>query len=93
VPALRAELVWGEVQARCARADIEVAPSNVAGALCASAGPSILLGLITWKQLLATVLAEVEGAGELAIASDVRQLQGLCDREDAERSCRSRPKS
>jgi hypothetical protein len=42
------------------------------------------LGLISWRNLLTEILGAVEQAGEQAIASDVRQLQGLCDREDSE---------
>ena len=34
--------------------------------------------------MLTNILSAVEGVGEQTIASDVRQLMGLCDREDSE---------
>lgn len=86
VPAQRAELLWNELVRRCSSAGIDIANTSVSGSQSRFAvlktGGSLCL--LSWNSLLANVLSEVEGAGERLVASDVRQLQGLCERQDAE---------
>src|SRR5438876_2125449 len=86
VPEQRAELVWDEILRRCSSADLAVAEGSGTspGTHCAVVKPATCLCLITWRGVLSNILSEVESAGDHLIASDVRQLQGLCEREDAE---------
>jgi hypothetical protein len=41
------------------------------------------LGIVSWTSVLTGVLSEVEAAGDHFVASDIRQLQGLCILEDS----------
>lgn len=85
-PERRTDLVWQELGRRCAEAGIELEQScgNSAGTRLATVSSGRSLGIISWTSLLTALLADVEAAGEQIVAADLRQLQGLCEREDAE---------
>jgi hypothetical protein len=42
------------------------------------------LVVLSWRGVLATIIAAAEQASEGTVAEDARQLQGLCDHEDSE---------
>lgn len=86
VPALRAEVVWQVVNQRCKEANITLGATTAQEGrrFAVVLGGAGSLGLVTWGDLLSNILSSVKQAGEQMIASDVRQLQGLCDLEDSE---------
>lgn len=85
VPERRVDLVWHELLRRCASDHIEVTDVSVqSGARQARVGVARRLMLVNWRALLANILSDLDSAGEFLAASDLRQLQGLCDREDSE---------
>ena len=85
VPERRVDLVWQELLRRCVAECIEVADlTSMPGVRHARVGPATRLILANWRALLTNILSDLDGAGEVLVASDLRQLQGLCDREDAE---------
>jgi hypothetical protein len=87
VPALRAEGIWHELRRRCLDRNIAFTEdlATASGSRFARLPDSASgLGLIAWRDLLSSILAEIELVGERNTASDLRQLQGLCNREDAD---------
>jgi hypothetical protein len=85
VPAQRAELLWNELLRRCSSAGIKVADTSVAGSSSrfGSVRAGASLCLVSWNNLIENIRSELERAGEHLVASDLAQLQGLCEREDA----------
>ena len=86
VPAQRTELVWNEILRRCSTAAIKVTDRSVAGSWSrfADLGAGRSLCLITWNSFIENLSSELEHAGEQLVASDLAQLRGLCEREDAQ---------
>ena len=81
----RADTVWQELVRRCAADGIPLAEApTVAGARYTAVGFGGGLALVSWRALLANLLSELESAGEVLVASDLRQLQSLCAREEAD---------
>lgn len=85
VPERRVDLVWHELLRRCVADHLEVvAKREAVGIRHARVGTSTRLILVHWRAILANMLSDLSSAGEVLLASDLRQLQGLCDREDDE---------
>lgn len=82
-PAARSAHLWGELRRRCASKGPvrELAPS--ADALIADIKGQKLV-LVSWRALVAAMLARAESAGERQTAEDLSQLRGLCERMDTE---------
>jgi hypothetical protein len=86
-PATRLSTVWPKILRRAGDAGFEVASKegvSDAAPTVASVNKRILLAIAGWNPVLQEVLAEVEGAGEIEVAADIRQLVGLCKRMDDE---------
>ena len=85
VPAQRTELVWNEILRRCSSAAIKVTDRSAAGSWSrfADFGAGRSICLITWNSFIENLSSELKHAGEQALASDLAQLRGLCEREDA----------
>ena len=85
VPERRIDLIWHELLRRCETDQIEVEEfASSPGAQHARVGVAGRLILVHWRSVLTTILSDLDRVGEVLVASDLRQLQGLCDREDAE---------
>jgi hypothetical protein len=86
VPERRLEIVWHELLKRCREAGLRLAvqehtPGRVR---IAAVEPNTTLLIVSWSEVLGNVFAAVQRAGEQDVASDLRQLQALCAREDAD---------
>lgn len=82
-PERRLTLVWQELEGRLSAAEREFAPIEGCPTQAVRAGGKTL-ALISWRTLLDRLHAALEASGDLATASDVRQLSALCDRMDSE---------
>jgi hypothetical protein len=83
-PAQRLETLWPELEGRCCRANL--APTLMtrqATHRSVGLGDGRVLALTSWRHLLTTLHAALDGAGETALAADARQLIGLCDAMDS----------
>jgi hypothetical protein len=85
VPSVRIGLLWTEVTTRAARAgwQLGVNAGSPERRLVSVSGTAVL-AMTSWRSLLATLLDAVNDAGDRSAWSDLTQLQGLCDRMDAE---------
>lgn len=86
LPEKRGPIIWHELLSRCRNAGMTVREEadGVSGTYIAVVNNVVLLVLVTWSHLLTELLISVESAAERDVAADIRQLQGLCAREDAE---------
>lgn len=86
-PAKRFETLWPELLRRCQKASaaIEQSPDDIAtdDLRTKRIGPTRTLALTSWRAMLAYILRALETEGEYRAASDVQQLQGLCERMDS----------
>jgi len=85
-PARRLPLLWPELLRRCSEAGLIPAPSP-------SESPELLVATLpenkrlaagSWRMALNAIRHALETEGDLEAAADVRQLEGLCERMDAE---------
>ena len=85
-PAKRMDVLWRELHRRCAGAEMGLSDLLVdtPTSRAARTRDGVLLSVVSWRSVLDRILGEVEAAGEVHVAADVRQLQALCDREDSE---------
>lgn len=86
-PAMRFSTLWPELLRRCQDAEVAVAESHndIAREFKAiRVGPTHTLALTSWRAVLAYILRALESEGDLLAGSDVRQLQGLCERMDSD---------
>jgi hypothetical protein len=83
-PALRLTLLWNELVQRCLEANTPLADEkrHSSEAVVRAIGAHHRLALVSWRALLTHLNNEINSEGDLATVSDVRQLQGLCDRMD-----------
>lgn len=83
-PALRFSTLWPELVMRCQAANValggekQVSPELKFRPL----SPHHVLAITSWRALLSHLLQALEAEGDSAGVSDVKQLQGLCDRMD-----------
>jgi len=84
-PAGRSTLLWAELRKRLveARKAMEERPISSHAANVGVVDGKLMV-LVSWRALMAAALIRAEGDGEAAIAADIAQLQGLCDRMDSE---------
>lgn len=86
-PALRSETLWSELLRRCQDEHFAVAQSHndIAQDFKAiKVGPTHTLALASWRAVLVFIQRALETEGEFSAASDVQQLQGLCERMDSD---------
>lgn len=86
-PARRFETLWPELLRRCQDGNVAVEHlhDDVAQDFRAvRVGPAHTLALTSWRAVLAYILRVLETKGEHRTASDVQQLQGLCERMDSD---------
>lgn len=85
VPSHRLGLLWTEVRIRAVAADFPVTAVRADGDFRhASVGAEHVLGMTSWRSLLNVLTDAVVAADDLAAASNLGQLRGLCDRMDSE---------
>lgn len=85
-PALRFDTLWAELLWRCRKEGFAVEHSRTVVSeefRAINIGRTQVLALTSWRAVLAQVLRELETRREHDAASDVRQLQGLCERMDS----------
>lgn len=86
-PALRFETLWSELLRRCQDENfaVEQSHNDIAQDLrVIRVGPTHKLALASWRAVLSFMLRALEVEGEHRAASDVQQLQGLCERMDSD---------
>jgi hypothetical protein len=86
-PARRFDTLWAELLRRCRNEGFEVGQhqNDIAGKFKAmGAGTRHTLALTSWRAVLDYIQRALETEGEHHVASDVQQLQGLCERMDSE---------
>jgi len=87
-PALRLDTLWRELTRRCSAEEppltLEELTVGAQEQRVARVNGDVVFGVITWRSLLARLSMAVEAAGEARVVSDIAQLEGLCQREDAE---------
>lgn len=86
-PALRFDTLWSELLRRCQEGNFAVGQSHndiAQDFIAVKVGPAKTLALTSWRAVLAYILRSLETEGEHHAASDVQQLQGLCERMDSE---------
>lgn len=87
VPQERFTPLWRKLEQRCEEAGWTVVEANAAADASSSRQARVEgrdLILLNWRGLLAGMLTDLESQNEKGLASDVRQLQGLCDRMEDE---------
>lgn len=86
-PAMRLNILWSELLIRCRSSNIKMDPDQQQGLAeikLRTIGKRQVLALTSWRVLLTHMANNLNAQGDLATLSDVLQLQGLCDRMDAE---------
>lgn len=83
-PAARAVHLWDELRRRCAgNVPLDEVAAPLPGTRLADiAGKR--LAFISWRTLVAAMMAAAEASEDRRAAADLGQLQGLCDRMDSE---------
>jgi len=83
-PAQRFSTLWSELLRRCAISGFAATQQHTVGAefLIGKIDTNRMLGLVSWRGILAFMLRVLDAEGQLAIVSDILQLQGLCERMD-----------
>ncbi len=85
-PSMRFASLWPELVSRCKTASLPIEAESVESGETKyrKIGARHLLALTSWSAVLAVILETLEAEKNQAGASDVRQLQGLCERMDSE---------
>lgn len=80
-PEKRFATLWPELVRRCTEAGLEIAMEAQGGSAwkIGELAAGRTLALTSWRVLLAYLLQAAEADSKPAVASDIRQLQGLCD--------------
>jgi hypothetical protein len=83
-PQLRFETLWPELLYRVASfVEEPLEPENTGPVRRARLAAGRVLALMSWDTLLSTMSAATEAAGEREHTSDLQQLRGLCEEQDA----------
>lgn len=86
-PAKRFSTLWSELLRRCQNGNtpIERSHEDISQDFRATrVGYTRTLALTSWRSLLTYIQRALETEGEVLAASDVQQLQGLCERMDSD---------
>jgi hypothetical protein len=83
-PSMRFPTLWPELQYRCNHSGVpmEVLPTTNPEIHMAKSEPDQVLVLMSWRMLLDTLHHTLLSQGELDMAGNVVQLQGLCEQMD-----------
>lgn len=83
-PALRFQTLWAELIERCKRNNFIVAQTNLIDSelLSARINERQVLALGSWRSLLSVISQAANIAQDMPLASDVAQLEGLCNKMD-----------
>jgi len=83
VPAARFQTLWPELRSRCSAAGLALKGERTDGELrCVTIEGVGMLAMAGWGTLLSSIRVSVESAKEWDTASDVVQLESLCNRMD-----------
>ena len=85
-PGQRFASLWDILMLRCREERLELSGNSDSGPEFRTAliDPKHRLGLVSWRSLLGSLLRAAKAAGDEALASDVEQLDGLCNAMDDE---------
>ncbi len=82
-PGLRFETLWSELFRRCAVSGITtLGPTTPRHEIRFTPVGNHVLGLVSWRFLLDSILSSVEIAEDVGTSADIRQLAGLCEKMD-----------
>ncbi len=90
-PDKRIESLWAEVLHACKESHSPVERATMPGWKLATLGADRYLMLTSWRATLQTLATALDSTGNHGDSSDVRQLQGLCNRMDDEAFLPLRP--
>ena len=83
-PETRLPSLWNELlQRACIDAGSAIATTTRSG-YATKTGNGVVMGLTSWRALLAGIRAELQAAGETRVLEDVRQLEALCEHMDSD---------
>jgi hypothetical protein len=84
-PERRLSQLWGELRTRCRDERVVLGPTEGEGeGRFAIVAGGRVLAVTSWRAVIRQLLTRVEAAGEVSIANDLLQLQGLCDAMDSQ---------
>jgi hypothetical protein len=85
-PAARLSLVWEELLRRCASGGLQPAEkaSSMPGCFVAAVAGQQTMAIVSWRALLGVLKAPLSDLTDAPIREDIGQLEGLCDRQDAD---------
>ena len=85
-PSKRLPTLWAEVLRRCKDDGRKVPATQDVNPefLTVKLNESTWLGVVSWRVLLSYILRAVEAEGHTEAAADIKQLMGLCEKQDDE---------
>ncbi len=85
-PSRRLPTLWAEILRRCKLADCIFSTTKQINPeyWTTKAKDNVWIGILSWRALLLYILRSVETEGNNDIAADVKQLIGLCEKQDKE---------
>lgn len=85
-PAMRFQTLWPELLRRCEDSDVSIHQVSRVGSefLVGHITTNQVLALASWRSVLSFILRTLDAAGQTEVASDVLQLQGLCESMDSD---------
>jgi hypothetical protein len=83
-PAKRIPILWGELISRCKIAGLAIGNGQSLGqeVFFRKIDDYQVIAITSWRSILGYLISSLETTGETIIASDIRQLQGLCEKMD-----------
>jgi hypothetical protein len=85
-PSRRLPTLWAEILRRCNLAECSYSATNHVNPeyWISKTKENAYLGILSWRALLSYILNSVEAEGNIDVAADVKQLIGLCEKQDKE---------
>ncbi len=83
VPARRVSTVWHELRQRCGEENLEWTDAPNSGSVKSACVDGKAMMIVSWRDVLDTLLNAAPSSGNDAVKNDIRQLQGLVERMDS----------
>lgn len=85
-PFMRFQTLWAEILRRCTKDGYRIVQIPYIGTeyWIVKINKNHTLGIVSWRALLSFILRTLETEGQIDAASDVKQLMGLCEKQDKE---------
>ena len=83
-PGARVETLWTELLRRLNELGVELLPGQTSSGIrtCGVSGTECSLMLVSWSFLLDRMSVQTNAVGDTSVEEDIRQLQGLVERQD-----------